>query len=287
MKKLSIVCLAVVMAVAFGYGNAFANPEGIPKGVKMLGHLNIIAANNPKNLNMDGNGGGVIFVNAEGTSKIYLVESGTEGAPGTDSDDFEVLDKNGTDRDGALLAIPDTGMDAYVIGDEDEMKSAYSVYVRSHGKPFGWATITTCAELVNGDGSDLFGMLPPSDQKEIKNRMDAEGIAYCSVEQVGQDITLRDKGKTKFTNVTAALLTIVFQIDLLDIDESGAAVVVATYCIRVPIFNDFLMNEYWEYVQGVDPETGEAQTLKNLEVRFYNVPTNVVNSDEPWVPIIY
>ena len=281
MKKLSIVCLAVVMAVVFGYGNAFANPEGIPKGVKMLGHLNIIAANNPKNLNMDGNGGGVIFVNAEGTSKIYLVESGTEGAPGTDSDDFEVLDKNGTDRDGALLAIPNTGMDAYVIGDEDEMESAYSVYVRSRGKPFGWATITTCAELVNGDGSDLFGMLPNSDQKEIRNRMD--GAAYCSVEQVGQDITLRDKGKTKFTNVTAALLTIVFQIDLIN-DEGD---VVATYYIRVPIFHDFLMNEYWEYVQGVDPETGDVQTLKNLEVRFYNVPTNVVNSDEPWEPIIY
>ena len=285
MKKVIITSLIVVMVL--GLGTAFANPEGIPKGVKMIGHLNIIAAPKAKSLNMNGNGGGTIFVNAEGKSKIYLVESGTADAPGTEEGDFEVLDKNGTDPDGALLAIPNTGMDAYVIGDEEVMESAYSVFIRSRGKPGGWAEITTCAELAEGGGATLFGMLPNSDQKEIKNRMEpgkgGVGIAYCSVEQVGQDITLRRTGKSTFTNVTAELLTIVFQIDLID-DEDG---VVATYYVRVPVFDDILQNEYWEYVQGVDPDTGEAQTLKNLEVRFYNVPTNVVNSDEPWQPIIY
>jgi len=269
-------------------GATFANPEGIPAGAKMVGHLNIIAAPKDKNINMDGNGGGVIFVDPEGKSKIYLVESGTDDAPGTGINDFVVLDKNATDNDGALLAIPNPDLDPYVIGGDMtnpdgtpvDVESAYSIFVRPHGKPGGWSTITTCAELMDGSGADLFAMLPNADQKEIKNRTDVGkggvGIAYCSIEQVGSIATFRDKGKSTFTNVTAELLTIVFEIDLIEIDEAtGAIISVTTYYVRGPIFDEILKNEYWEYVQGYDEATGEWCTLKNLEVRFYNVATNV------------
>ena len=277
MKKLAITSLVIAMVV--GLGLAFADKpadgttgNGAPK-VKMLGKVNIIGVKNPKSDNMDDNGGGVIFVALEDKSKIYLVESGTEDAPGTDEDDFVVLDKNGTDRDGALLALPNTGMQAYVIGDETEMWSGYSVFVRPLGKPGGWATITTCAELVDGTGQGLFDMLPNSDKKEIKNLMDDEDVAYCSVEQVGQDITLRENGKSTFTNVTAELLTIVFEIDLLDAEDN----LVATYFIRVPIFDPLIQGEYWWY---------DNNGLKNLEVRFYDMPTNVVLWDGPYQPVI-
>jgi len=279
MKKMIITSLIVVMVLSLG--TAFANPEGIPAGAKMIGHLNIIAAPKDKNINMDGNGGGVIFVDPEGKSKIYLAESGTSDAPGTDADDFVVLDKNATDNDGALLAIPNPDLDPYVIdGDMDgiDVKSAYSIFVRPRGKPGGWATITTCAELMN-EGAGLFAMLPNADQREIKNRTDVGkggvGIAYCSIEHVGSIATLRETGKSTFTNVTAELLTIVFQIDLIDVDDEGVETVFATYLVRVPIFDELLKNEYWEYVQGYDEDTGEWCTLKNLEVRFYNVKTNV------------
>ena len=282
MKQLILTSLILVMVLSLG--TALANPEGVPKGYKMIGHLNIIAAPNPKNLNMDGNGGGVIFVNAEGKSKIYLVESGTVEAPGTGPDDFEVLDKNGTDPDGALLAIPDPGLDPYLVGGDMtnpddtpvDYMSDYSVFVRPRGKPGGWATITTCAELTDASGGALFDLLNKTEQKEILNRTD--GAAYCSVEQVGRGVTLRENGKSTFTNVTAELLTIVFAIwvDLDDDDERDEGEI---FFIRVPVFDPLLQGEYWEYVQGADPDTGEAQTLKNLEVRFYAYQTDVRAGD--------
>jgi len=271
MKKV-ILASVIVMMIA---GASFANPEGIPAGAKMVGHLNIIAAPKAKNINMDGNGGGVIFVNAEGKSKIYLVQSGTEDAPGTDDNDFVVLDKNATDPDGALLAIPDPDLDPYIIGGDMtnpdgtpvDVESAYSIFVRPHGKPGGWATITTCAELVDS----TFAGLLPKEADRILNRTD--GDAYCSIEQVGSIATFRDKGKTTFTNVTAELLTIVFSVEI-DVVE-GDVVTTVSYLIRVPIFDDILEGEYWEYEQGWDEDAQEWCTLKNLEVRFYNVATNV------------
>jgi hypothetical protein len=280
MKQLIVTSLIVMMIA----GATFANPEGIPKGYKMIGHLNIIAAPKDKNPNMDGNGGGVIFVDPEGKSKIYLVQSGTEDAPGTEENDFVVLDKNATDNDGALLAIPDPGLDPYLVGGDMtnpdgspvDYMSDYSVFVRPRGKPGGWATITTCAELYDATGGELFDMLNKTEQKTILNRTD--GDAYCSVEQVGRDVTLREKGKSTFTNVTAELLTIVFAIwvDLDDDDERDEGEI---FFVRVPIFDPLLQGEYWEYEQGWDEDAQEWCTLKNLEVRFYAYQTDVRAGD--------
>jgi hypothetical protein len=272
MRKVFPVVLAAIMTLTLGAGIALAKPEGIGDGIvdgQVLNgqhyNLNIIGMKNPKNANMDSNGGHVIFVDLNGKSKIELVESGTADAPGTAADEFAVLDKNATGGSPAVLALPNPDLDAYVIGWEDEetdTKSAYSIFVRPLGKPGGWAKITTCAEVINSDEmKDLLG----KDQIAIIGAA-AELGGTCSIENTGK--LLREKGKSIFTNQTAALLTMVLQVDILD----DAGIVVQTVYVRVPIFDDILEGEYWEY---------DNNGLKLLQVRIYRVQTDVSESDLP------
>jgi hypothetical protein len=259
MKKVIITSLIVTMFAV----TAFANPEGVCPNGKLIGKLNIIAAPKGKNVNMDNGGGSVIFVSETGKTKIYLYE-----AP--EGESFQVLDKNGTDGD-AAFQLPDPDLDPYLIGDpgEADTVSAYSVYGRPLGKPGGWAEITTCADLLDS----TFAGLLPGNLVSILNRTD--GSAYCSIEQVGQELTERKPGKSVFTNVTAELLTIVFQVTV-DLDGDGIAD--DTVCVRVPIFDDILDNEYWEYVQGEDEE-GNPTPLKLYQIRFYDCTYDVTEAD--------
>ena len=240
-------------------------------------NLNIIGVPNEKTADMTSGNGHVIFVglgsSKQGdealTTRIYLSDS----AESEDSDaDFRVLDANGTDGE-AAFELPKPGYDAYVVGEEDVVMSDYSIFVRPLGKPGGWSTITTCADLMDQDG--LFGMLGKADQKTIKNAVDSGTGAYCSVEQVGADVTMRTKGKTSWTNVTAELTSIVFKIEVW-IDESGDGIVdegeITIEYIRVPIFDDMLDNEYWKY---------DNNGLKLLQVRFYPFGTNIADADDP------
>jgi hypothetical protein len=135
--------------------------------------------------------------------------------------------------------------------------------MRPLGKPGGWATITTCADLVDSTFADLL----PGTLVRILNRQD--GTAYCSIEQVGAEITLRKTGKSVFANVTAQLLTIVFQVEV-DTNPDPLVEEIEVVCVRVPIFDDILENEYWEY---------DNYGLKNLDVRFYDCPTDVSAGD--------
>lgn len=266
MKKVLLTSLIVMMIA----GATFANPDDIPHGAKLIGKVNIIGVKNPKSDSMDDNGGGVIFVDMYGKNKIFLAESGTDDAPGTDDDDFTVLDKNATDGDGALLAIPNPDLDAYIIGEKGEADtiSAYSVFVRPLGKPskegeLRYANITTCADLID---STIGGLLSGKETNLVEDN------TYCSIEQVGEEVTLRTKGKSTFTNVTAELLTIVLAVDILD--APGGSVIDTIY-VRIPIFDDALENEYWEY---------DNNGLKLLQVRFYDCPTDVSADDETNYP---
>ena len=273
MKKLSIVCLAVVMAVVFGYGSAFADPEGIPDADRLF-KFNIIGMQNPKNVNMDQGSGGVIFVNLNEPSQINLVCSDDpevlEMYPDLEEGGFDILDKDATDSGnidpspGAILALPDPGLDPYVIGEKGDADvwSNYSIYIRSLGKPGGWATITTCAEVLE---DALAAWLSKADIR-ILNAAGAFG-GYASIEQVGQSITERPKGKSIFTNVTAPLLTIVLKIEILDGPEGA---VIDTIYVRIPIFDSMLEKEYWEY---------DNHGLKLLQVWIYDIETNVSESD--------
>ena len=221
MKQLIITSLIVMMVASSTW--ALESMDG----QKLTGNhftLNIIGVQNPKTADMDSETGkgGVIFVNLEGPSKIGLVKSGSADAPLVDPDKFAVLDKNGTDKDGALFALPDPDLDPYIIGaeypegEEPDTISAYSIYVRPLGNPFGSAIITTCADFVE---TGLEAFLSAKDVK-VLNRAGAFG-GVCSIEQVGVDVTFRNKGKTSFTNVTAELTTIVLAVEIWVDDGSG------------------------------------------------------------------
>jgi|LGVE01.1.fsa_nt_gb hypothetical protein len=232
--------------------------NGAPSGSHYT--LNIIGVAKDKTAEMTGSNGHVIFVPLSGKAKIELFE-----AP--EGESFKVLDANATDGS-AIFQLPKPGIDPYLIGGDMEgvdTVTDYSVFVRSLGKPGGWATITTCADLVD---SDFAGLLSGK-FLSVLNRAGYFG-GYASVEQVGQDITMRTKGKSTFTNVTAELLTIVFKVEVELKDES----ILVEY-VRVPIFDEIIDGEYWEY---------DNKGLKLLQVRFYPVGTDVTYADEPFLP---
>ena len=244
----------VVSAVSLVATGAVAETgNGAPSGDHFT--LNLVGVSNPKNVSMDQGAGSVIFVPLVGKIGIRLFE----GA------DFAVLDKNGTDG-WASFQLPDPGLDAYVVGDvgDADVMSDYSVFVRPLGTPDGYATITTCADVAT---SNLADFLSAQDVKVLNEAAELGGVA--SIEQVGQTVTLRDSGKSTFANVTAQLLTIVLEVA---VDVDGDGVYEDTLYARVPIFDDMLENEYWEY---------DNNGLRVLQVRFYpGVETNVSDSDQ-------
>ena len=253
MKKTIIGILISMMVL--GIGNAIANPEGVCPDGKLIGHLKIIGVSKDKNVNMeDKDGGNVIFVDLgeDGTparTEISLIQG----------DDFAVVDKNGTDGD-AVFMLPPHGLDAYIIGGDMtdvNTESLYSIFIRALGTPGGKASIKTCGEI-----SELFDdWISNKTQKTLLDPL--AGDTVCSLEQVTNDILMRTRSKPKFIDVTAELLTIVFMVTVDDDPD-------LTFLVRVPIFDDSLEGEYWQY---------DNEGLKNLDVRFYDCSTDVSAND--------
>ncbi len=288
MKKLIPIIVAVVVLAALLPGVALAdkpNPDGVyngngaPSGEHVT--LNIIGVQNVKTQDMtypeeDPSGRSSIFVkldrDMEVTTRIYLKDGGDIDDLANWKDAFGVIDANGTDGSAKIqLANPD--YDAYVIGGDMtgvDTVCDYLIVARPLGKPNGWATITTCAELQNE--SALLGMLPHTVQKTIRNQMDDS--AYCSIQPVPAEFTFRHAGKEKFENVTAYLTSIVFEI-WVDINENSQVDPDELFYIRVPIFDPMLTGEYWKY---------DNNGLKLFQVRFYPIETDVTYADDPYLP---
>lgn len=246
--KRSRIAIATALVASSVVGAATlvdAGGNGAPGGPHEY-QLNIIGTGD-KNFDGDNNGRR-IFVPLYGKAAIYLQEG-----------DYGVIDANGTDRDGATFQLPAPGYDAHLVGDpgDADVESSYSVFIRPLGKPGGWATITTCAELVD---STFAGLLPGSFVRTLNREGMVEGTE-CSIEQVGSDILMRTKGKSSFTNVTAELTSVVFRVEYLDGDGNTQ-----TVDIRVPLFDDIMDGEYWEY---------DNNGLRLAQLRFYDCSTNV------------
>lgn len=186
--------------------------NGAPSGFHYT--LNIIGVSKNKNANMDSGSGSVIFVDlgtktgTAVTTRILLSQS-TDGT-------FAVLDKNGTDGE-ASYQLPTPG--------------TYTVWARPLGKPEGFATLTTCAEDVTGNG--------------------ATTDEVCST---ANEVFVRGTGKSSFRNVTTNLTTI-----FIDPIEDAAAV---TACggTTVSLFDPCLEGYFWKY---------DNNGLKLLQIRFY------------------
>ncbi|MCG6917010.1 MAG: hypothetical protein LJE89_05610 [Deltaproteobacteria bacterium] len=170
MKKLyPYFCLVFVLALVVP---AYAgNGNGAPSGPHY--NLNIIGVPKDKSADMDDNNGHRIFVRLDGKSQIWLREG----------EEFNVLDANGTDGDGAEFELPRAD-------DDNDGVTVYSVWVRALGKPSGSADISTCA-------------IDPD-----------TGLEHC----VMYTLEMRTKGKggNKFANVSKDLLYI-----FADLDSDG------------------------------------------------------------------
>jgi len=162
---------AGVMDVLFGWMKNAQEEDtvqitgsGAPSGPHY--NLNLIGVPKNKTADLTSGSGHRIFVKLDGKSKIWL----------TEGDDFQVLDANGTDGNGASFQLPDPDP-------ENDGVTVYSVYARALGKPGGSGTIVTCNTY-----------LDPITGEEL-----------CSIETL--ELT-RKKGKSSFTNVSKELLYI-------------------------------------------------------------------------------
>ena len=194
---------------------AFATGNGAPSGSHY--NLNIIGHNNCPGddlkgtnrhvidvfLNFhDGSQNGQTATTLDKTNKIFL-------APG----DFQVLDGNACDSDGAKFQLPTDpftcpATDPACLNTDPTFQN-YLVYARALGKPGGHSEITTCA----------------TDP--------ATGEIVCSTENV---MLVRAKGQSKFKNYTKELTTL-----CLDTDTTPGC------DTRVGIFDGTYQGFFWDY----------------------------------------
>ena len=149
-----VVFLLVALVLVFGAVPVSAD-NGAPNGPHY--NLNIIAVD-PKTATMDGANGHVIFVNDAGKSNIYL-EEGPQ-----DIFDFQVMDANGTDGNGATFRLPNPDPDC-------DGTTWYSVYLRVLGKPGTTGTLQSCVTDSTGTWcvADIAGGVAPIDLQRTKN----------------------------------------------------------------------------------------------------------------------
>lgn len=197
--------LAATIVAGLSAGPAWAQTgNGGPSGPHYT--LNIIGVD-AKQDRPDNAAGNVIFVPLDGRTKINLCNS-TDWTSQCYATGFQVLDKDGTDADGAAFALPNPDPDG-------DGTTTYSVFARALGSPKGSpsSTTTTCATDPTPEESD-------------------PDATECSVISM---VLVRDKSKPTFTNVSKYLLYI-----YADIDGDGTL-------DRVPLFDDDLVGYYWDY----------------------------------------
>jgi hypothetical protein len=173
-RRVALCWLALIGVIAFAATAIGGN--GAPSGAHY--NLNIIGVDNPKTADMTDTSGHTIFVALQGKSTIWLCESGVDTR--CEDPGFYVVDRNATDNDGALFALPNPDPDG-------DGTTVYSVFARALGTPGGGANMNTCIQDPDLPGGEI-----------------------CSV------ITLelkRDKGKSQFDNVSKYLLYVYADVD--------------------------------------------------------------------------
>jgi len=228
---------ALVVGVA---GPAWATGNGAPSG----GHYNLnilgkdkcagddLTGSNRHTIQVllnfdDGSQNGTLAVDLDKRNKIFLAEG-----------DFQVVDGNACDSDGAKFQLPANPYSCPVDDpsclNTDPSFQAYTVWARALGTPGGSATITTCATSAGADG-----VLGTADDEVV-----------CSTENT-VDVLTRRTGRSKFTNVTKQLTTL-----CLDTDTTPGC------DTRVGIFDDALQDYFWDY---------DNNGLRLAQLRFYPI----------------
>ena len=191
-----------VLLGVFAFAATAISGNGAPSGTHY--NLNIIGVKD-KTADMDYTSGHSLFVKLWGQSSINLCQSGTVGdcaAPG-----FYVIDRNGTDQDGATFALPNPDP-------TNSGTTSYSVFVRGLGQPGKYANMKTCATDPSPE---------PTDPSPIECSLAVLTIAHA-------------KGQSpKFVNASKELLYI-----YADLDGNGTV-------DRVPLFDSSLQEYLWAY----------------------------------------
>lgn len=178
------------------------------------------APNGPHyNLNIIGKSGKICDAgNTTAGKRIFVPLTGSTKIMLTQGD-FDVLDYCGLDGSASFqLPSPDL---------TNSGTTTYSVFARALGKPGGTSKTTTCAV----------------------DALTTE--TWCSIYSY---VTIRNTGKSSFTNVSKELLYIFADLNADGIQE------------RYPLFDQRLQDYYWAY---------DNNGLKVLQLRFYQVPTTV------------
>jgi hypothetical protein len=132
--------------------------------------FNMIGVSNPKDVSMTNDNGKRMFVNLNGHTDINLLMG-----------DFDIIDANGTDQDGATFQLPDPDPD-------NTGTTLYGVYVRTVGTPGGKANLTSC----------------------VQGTVDGTTGTFCSLDTIQVS---RSTGKPKVWNVSKELLTTCVDLD--------------------------------------------------------------------------
>jgi len=244
MKKTMLIILTFALSISLTFTMALAG-NGAPSGPHY--NLNIIGVSKDKAALMKDDGvtgqyGHTIFVNLDGTSKIWL----------TEGEDFQVLDKNGTDADGAefMLPVADTG----VISARAARSSDCTLY-NSDGTVDEDGLPDLNDYYVCGSGETVYSVFARALGKRGTIGIDAT-VMLCGTDELGKEICSTDNMLSldsyarpgKFTNVTANLLY------LYNVTIDGVLYK------RIPLFSDALQDYFWEY---------DNYGLKLLQLRFY------------------
>src|SRR5215813_6487574 len=190
MKKILICCLAIaflaIAAVALVFSARPANAQ-VGKGLNGAHYnLNIIGVPKGKNADMTNSDGHTIFVPLDGTARInYLA-----------GDQFQVLDRNGTDGDGATIEVP---------SDPGGTSVCYDVFATALGKPGGNALVQAVC-IIDGligtceDALQLssFTVTRSKGQRRPENISDIFRATGCVDTNSSGSC---DKGDTMFKNV--------------------------------------------------------------------------------------
>ena len=242
MKKTMFVALTVALTIALTFVIAFGG-NGAPSGPHY--NLNIICVPKDKTADMTNTSGHTIFVPCVGTTKILL----TQGP-------FGVLDRNGTDANGAKFQLPaaETGLvidnpetldectlyNADGSRDEDGLVDAGDYYVCGSGETV-YSVFARALGKRGTPGIDATVMLCGTDYTP-----DGIPVEICSTSNMLSLDSYARPGK--FTNVTANLLY------LYNVTIDGV------FYKRIPLFSDALRDYFWEY---------DNYGLKLLQLRFY------------------
>jgi hypothetical protein len=238
-----ITAIAVTLALTGVAAPAFAQGGGNgTEGGKVLYNLNILGkttcspddlkGSNRHSIQVllyfdDGSNDGQLYSTLDKRNKIFLAEG-----------DFEVLDGNACDSDGARFQLPANPFTcaAEDLACDDPTFQAYLVYTRALS-PKGSATMTTCA--VGAGDDDILG--------------NADDEVICSNESVllVRDMTVQGGKAPKFVNKTKELTTI-----RADVDGDGDVE-------RVGIFADGLYDYFWDY---------DNNGLRHAQLRFMPIP---------------